>query len=412
MSRHRGDHLRGGRGRRSASCRDARPSAARASAPRLSAYARRLDQAIPTVPSSPSAARAPASRYDFRYGRPSGGRVPARDLAAAPRRAGATGLAPSRFGYGSPAGYGPLRAALSEYLGRARGVGCDAERIVIVNGSQQALDLDLARAPRPRRWRGGRGAALLPAPPSPSRRRARDSCRVPVDASGLDTSKLPPAGAGARARLRDAVPPVPHRRHHAARAAAGAPPLGLPGRRLARRGRLRQRVPLRGPPAGGAPVAGPRRAGRSTSGSFSKTLFPALRLAYLVLPPSLCAPLHRRQVGGRSLLGSALPRRRSPTSSPAASSSATCAAPAPATPGAGRPSSRRCAVHFGSRVEIAGENTGVHLVVWFNDAAPAGARRASSRARRRAGVSVYSIAPPTTRPPAARGSPLRLRGAE
>jgi GntR family transcriptional regulator/MocR family aminotransferase len=45
------------------------------------------------------------------------------------------------FGYAPPAGYQPLREALAQYLARARGVTCDAEQIVVVNGSQQALDL-------------------------------------------------------------------------------------------------------------------------------------------------------------------------------------------------------------------------------------------------------------------------------
>ena len=38
-------------------------------------------------------------------------------------------------------GYLPLRQAISDYLGRARAVRCNAEQIAIVNGSQQALDL-------------------------------------------------------------------------------------------------------------------------------------------------------------------------------------------------------------------------------------------------------------------------------
>lgn len=42
-------------------------------------------------------------------------------------------------------GYPPLRAALARYLGRARGMKVDAGQIVIVNGSQQAMDL-VARA--------------------------------------------------------------------------------------------------------------------------------------------------------------------------------------------------------------------------------------------------------------------------
>src|SRR5262249_2887065 len=38
-------------------------------------------------------------------------------------------------------GYEPLREAIAGYLRRARAVTCDADQVVIVNGSQQALDL-------------------------------------------------------------------------------------------------------------------------------------------------------------------------------------------------------------------------------------------------------------------------------
>ncbi|MCP4419391.1 MAG: PLP-dependent aminotransferase family protein, partial [Chloroflexi bacterium] len=48
----------------------------------------------------------------------------------------------SRFG--SVAGFLPLRTALAKYLTRWRGVVCQAEQIVIVNGAQQAVDI-LAR---------------------------------------------------------------------------------------------------------------------------------------------------------------------------------------------------------------------------------------------------------------------------
>jgi GntR family transcriptional regulator / MocR family aminotransferase len=40
-----------------------------------------------------------------------------------------------------PAGYVPLRAAIADYLGRSRAVRCSAAQVIIVNGSQQALDL-------------------------------------------------------------------------------------------------------------------------------------------------------------------------------------------------------------------------------------------------------------------------------
>lgn len=38
-------------------------------------------------------------------------------------------------------GYEPLRAAIAGYLARARAVVCDPEQVIVVNGSQQALDL-------------------------------------------------------------------------------------------------------------------------------------------------------------------------------------------------------------------------------------------------------------------------------
>ncbi|MEN3335584.1 MAG: GntR family transcriptional regulator / MocR family aminotransferase [Blastocatellia bacterium] len=45
------------------------------------------------------------------------------------------------LGYGDAAGYRPLREAIAAYLGAARAVRCDAEQVIIVAGAQQALDL-------------------------------------------------------------------------------------------------------------------------------------------------------------------------------------------------------------------------------------------------------------------------------
>ena len=66
-------------------------------------------------------------------------------------------------------------------------------------------------------------------------------------------------------------------------------------------------------------------------GTFAKTLFPALRLAYLVLPRALVRPfVAAKWVADR--FSPLLPQARWRSSSPAVSSSATCAAPACATP--------------------------------------------------------------------------------
>src|SRR3981189_2005342 len=108
--------------------------------------------------------------------------------------------------------------------------------------------------PATARWWRSR---TTPAPPFLSRRWAPASCAW----RGTRAGALRARGGAPAAGLRDPLPPVPQRRHHAARTAPGPAPVGVPGRRLDRRGRLRERVPLRGPPAGGAPVAGPRRAG-------------------------------------------------------------------------------------------------------------------------------------------------------
>ena len=58
--------------------------------------------------------------------------------------------------------------------------------------------------------------------------------------------------------------------------------------------------------------------------------------------------------------------------------------------------------HFGDHVEIAGENTGVHLVVWLNDVRPRDLAGFIARARD-AGVGLYSVAPFHTKQPARAG---------
>lgn len=89
--------------------------------------------------------------------------------------------------YGAPAGYRPLREAIAEHLPASRAVDCSWERVVVVSGSQQALDLCARLLLDPGdevwiedpRYLGARaalsanGACLVP---------------VPVDGEGLDVS--------------------------------------------------------------------------------------------------------------------------------------------------------------------------------------------------------------------------------
>lgn len=187
--------------------------------------------------------------------------------------------------YGDPAGFAPLREAIASYLANARGVRCDASQVLIVSSSQQALDLvaRLTIDPGDEVWienpayPGARaamlaaGAALVP---------------VPVDDDGLDVEQA--IATAPHARLVYVTPSHQY-------------PLGATlslERRLALLSWARQtsawiieddydgefRYDARPVPA----IQGLDDAGRVIYiGTFTKSLYPSLRLAYLVLPPDL-----------------------------------------------------------------------------------------------------------------------------
>jgi GntR family transcriptional regulator/MocR family aminotransferase len=76
---------------------------------------------------------------DFRYGDLSSDDFPVLQWKRAVTRA--LLQRQDRLTYADPCGLPELRQALQGYLGRARGIRCDADQIIVVNGSQQALDL-------------------------------------------------------------------------------------------------------------------------------------------------------------------------------------------------------------------------------------------------------------------------------
>jgi GntR family transcriptional regulator/MocR family aminotransferase len=136
-------------------------------------------------------------------------------------------------------------------------------------------------------------------------------------------------------------------------------------------------------------------------GTFSKTLFPALRLAYVVLPPSLVEPFVAAKW--------AADRFSATLAQEALTDFITTGQFERYLRRAGnRNAARRRTLigalrqHFGERVEIAGENTGVHLVVWLNDVKPREVEAVIARARQ-AGVGLYSVAPFHVSPPARAG---------
>jgi GntR family transcriptional regulator/MocR family aminotransferase len=98
----------------------------------------------------------------------------------------------SRLQYGDPSGSFELRSTLQGYLWRARGLRCDPDQIIVVNGSQQGLDLCVRLLLNP-----GEPAVIE----NPCYAAARDvllatgARLIPraVDREGMRTERLPPA---------------------------------------------------------------------------------------------------------------------------------------------------------------------------------------------------------------------------
>jgi GntR family transcriptional regulator/MocR family aminotransferase len=80
------------------------------------------------------------SAYEFRYGTPSLEEFPLDAWRTLTKRV--LDYPPRELlGYGPTEGLPQLREALARYLQRSRGVRCTADQVLVVNGSQQALDL-------------------------------------------------------------------------------------------------------------------------------------------------------------------------------------------------------------------------------------------------------------------------------
>jgi GntR family transcriptional regulator/MocR family aminotransferase len=195
--------------------------------------------------------------------------------------------------YGDPQGEPALRQAIADYLGAARGVRCRPEQIVLTSGTQQGLSLTARVLLNP-----GEAACVE----DPCYRATIDILRtaeahivpVAVDARGLDISVMPPQGPqreGAPPRL---VYTTPSRQY----------PLGM-AMPLPRRMALLAWAEASGAwiieddyesefqkPAQMLPsLQGLDQAGRVIYlGTFSKLVFPALRLGYAVLPEDLVRP--------------------------------------------------------------------------------------------------------------------------
>ncbi|WP_426789329.1 PLP-dependent aminotransferase family protein [Achromobacter xylosoxidans] len=228
------------------------------------------DGSLPLTPGTPALTQFPISAWR---------RAQDRALQAAPA---------ATLGYGPPVGEPALREAIAQYLRVSRGVNCDASRIVITEGAQGALALcvQLLTNPGDTAWLeepGYRGAK------SAFHAGDLNVVAMRVDADGLAISEddwrtRPP-------RLIQATPTHQH-------------PTGAV-LSLARRLDLLERARRAGAwiieddydsefRHQGEPIAAMQGllpdAPVLYVGTFSKTMFPALRLGFLVLPQAIAGP--------------------------------------------------------------------------------------------------------------------------
>jgi GntR family transcriptional regulator/MocR family aminotransferase len=236
----------------------------------------------------------PAQPFDFRQGMPALDVFPharwARVRAREARR-----LGPASYHYGPVAGEPELREAIAAYLARSRAVRRGFDHVVVTSGAQQGLDL-LARL-----WLRPGDLVAMEDPGYPAARRvfAAAGARivpVPVDGDGFCVDALDAVAGGERPRLIYVTPSHQY--------PTGAV-LSLP-RRLALLGWARRndalvveddydaefRFGARPVEAlAGLDAALPGEGVVAYVGTFSKVLYPALRLGYLVVPPDLVAPV-------------------------------------------------------------------------------------------------------------------------
>jgi GntR family transcriptional regulator/MocR family aminotransferase len=298
------------------------------------------------------------------------------------------------FGYGDPAGDLRLREQIAERLHGTRGISCSPSQIVVTNGAQQGLDIcarllltdrDRAVVEDPgyevaRAVFAAAGATIVP---------------VAVDAEGLDPSKLPKDDG--RVRIVYVTPS-----HQFPTGAT----LSAPRRHaLLAWARLRGAFVIEDDYDGdlryqGGPLkalAGLEpRSDVIYCGTFAKSLFPAVRLGYLVLPGTLAeavinakwltdrgSSLLLQHVVGDLMVSGEYDRHISRMKR--------------------RYSVRRDQLiralrhYFGDDVEVAGGAAGLHLVAWLPRLRPEDMDALVARCADR-GIGVYSVARHALRP--------------
>jgi GntR family transcriptional regulator/MocR family aminotransferase len=189
------------------------------------------------------------------------------------------------MGYGDPAGHAPLRQAIADYLALHRSDACDPDQIVITPGGHAAFMVAALMLTDP-------GDGLLFEDPGPLIARnlfeslGRKLVHVPVDDEGMDFEATVARGGGERLAF-----VMPSRQHPLGRTMSLARRLRLLDWANANEAWILEDDYDSEFRYTGRPLPSIRSIDRSGRviyvGTFSKALFPALRLGYLVLPPAL-----------------------------------------------------------------------------------------------------------------------------
>jgi GntR family transcriptional regulator/MocR family aminotransferase len=333
-------------------------------------------------------------RYNLQYGMP----MTNPQLASAWRRELSHAAAHVATDYPDPQGLPALREQVCDYLARRRGIIATPEDILIVSGTQQAFAL----AAEVLLDEGDR--VVIEDPHYQGARQilqAADAeligCRV--DADGLVTSELPERAA---ARLAVVTPS-----HHFPTGAVLS---------LARRMELLAWAEQTGCwlieddydgefRYDARPLAALKSLDRAGQviyiGTFSKVLFPALRLGYMVLPPRLRDAF----VAGKWLADRGCPAIEMAA---LARLMATGAFERHLRATAKALKTRRAALltalrkHAGAAVEVADSSAGMHVLAWLPGLRQAQVRELIERARER-GLGLYPIAPYYLKPQSRHG---------
>lgn len=319
---------------------------------------------------------------DLRYGDLSGADFPMLAWRRALNRASLRRA--ERLRYSDPQGSAPLREALQSYLWRSRGISCAPEQIVVVNGSQQGLDLCARLLLNPgdrfvmedpgyvlaRHAFAASGGVIVP---------------VAVDREGIPTEGLPVA------RLAYVTPSHQYPLGSVLSAARRRSLLDW----AAKAGAVIVEDDYDGEYRHGVAPIPPLQASAPDRviylGTVSKTLSPTLRLGYLVVPSDLGhafaeakrltdrhTPLLEQEALAEFLSSGGYERHiRSIRRRNAERRAALLQA---------------LAAECGSRLTVTGADTGLHVVAWLNGV-PAEREAAIVEAARELGVGLYPIGP-------------------